>query len=111
MKEIETLRIEELKRLVLFGFAHLYLYRFHLESKTDDEIDVQVYAKLVQLDSRCGLNASLQLYGSIHKTTRSDVIQVLILLLKKDIHKDCTLTVASTIGVRNWRAGTERINR
>ena len=67
---------ESLRKLGWAGFAHLYLMRFRKESKTDDEIDIQVYTKLVELDSRLGTTASEQLDWCIEYTTRSDIIKV-----------------------------------
>ena len=58
------------------GFANLYLRRFEKESKSDNEIDIQVYDKLVQLDSKLGTTASEQLTCCLVYTTRSDIIKV-----------------------------------
>ena len=58
------------------GFAIKYLERFDKESKSDREIDREIYSKLVQLDSRLGTKASDQLYECILQTTRSDIIKV-----------------------------------
>ena len=69
---------EELKKGGAVGFADAYLDGCKAESKSDDEIDVQVYTKLVQLDSNLGTTAAEQLNRSLYYTTRSDIIQVLI---------------------------------
>ena len=58
------------------GFASEYLERFDKESKSDREIDREIYSKLVQLDSRLGTKASDQLYKCLSHTTRSDIIKV-----------------------------------
>ena len=58
------------------GFANVYLWRCNKESKSNDEIDKEVYAKLVELDSRLGTTASEQLFKCLLKTTRSDIIKV-----------------------------------
>ena len=64
------------------GFAHRYLRRrIKQESKSDDQIDIQVYTKLVQLDSKLGTTASEQLAKCLEFTARSDIIKVLILTL------------------------------
>ena len=68
----------ELKKRDAIGFAQVYLHRFLKESKTEDEIDIQVYIELVQLDSKLGTSASEQLRLGLYYTTRSDIIQVLI---------------------------------
>ena len=58
------------------GFASKYLERFVKESKSDREIDREIYSKLVQLDSSLGTKASVQLYKCLSHTTRSDIIKV-----------------------------------
>ena len=57
------------------GFASKYFERFDKESKSDREIDREIYSKL-QLDSRLGTKASDQLYKCLSRTTRSDIIKV-----------------------------------
>ena len=69
---------EELRKAGLYGFAHRYLIRCYTKGKSDDEIDVEVYKKLVQLDSKLGTTASKQLGRCLFHTTRSDIIQVFI---------------------------------
>ena len=68
-----------LKKLDAVGFAQIYLHQFNKGSNPEEEIDIEVYTKLVQLDSKLGTTASEQLYRSIYYTTRSDIIQVLII--------------------------------
>ena len=63
------------------GFANIYLERFDKESKSDREIDREIYSKLVQLDSRLGTRASEQLYWCLRRTTRSEIIKVSGLLV------------------------------
>jgi len=58
------------------GFAHAYLDRCKKESKTDDEIDIQVYTKLVELDSRLDTTAAEQLFSCVKLTQRLDLIKV-----------------------------------
>ena len=67
---------ENLKKGGAVGFAHKYLHQCDKKSKTGDEIDIQVYTKLVQLDSRLGTTASEQLTCCLYFTTRSDIIEV-----------------------------------
>ena len=51
--------------------------RWDEESKSDDQIDIEVYTKLVQLDSRLGTTASEQLQWCLNNTpTLSDIIKV-----------------------------------
>ena len=59
------------------GFAHAYLDRLiGKESKSDDEIDIQVYTKLVELDSRLDTTAAEQLFYCVQQTQRWDLIKV-----------------------------------
>ena len=67
---------EEIIKAGLAGYAHAFLNRGHEESKTEDEIDVEVYTKLVVIDSHIGTTASEQLYWCLRFTTRSDIIEV-----------------------------------
>ena len=70
MNEYETLR----KKWV--GFAALFLNRCNKESKSDDEIDKEVYSKLVELDTRLGTTASEQLFWCLYYTLNLDIIKV-----------------------------------
>ena len=65
-----------MKKTDLVGFANEYLWRCKKESKSEDEIDIQVYTKLVQLDSRLGTTAAEQLYWCVMHTQRWDFIKV-----------------------------------
>ena len=58
------------------GFATSYLSRCNLDSKSDDELDIQVYTKLMVLDSRLGLRAAEQLFYCVKYTNRLDFIKV-----------------------------------
>ena len=60
----------------LAGYANVYLRRCNEESKSNDEIDKELYAELVKLDTRLGTRASDQLYECLSHTTRSDIIEV-----------------------------------
>ena len=71
MKEYECLR----KRNWV-GFAAVYLRRLNEESKSNDEIDTEVYTKLVQLDENLGITASEQLFSCLKETTRWEIIKV-----------------------------------
>ena len=46
------------------GFAQVYLKQCHEEAKSSNEIDKEVYNKLVELDTRLGTTASEQLFES-----------------------------------------------
>ena len=58
------------------GFADVYLQRCNKESKTGDKVDVELYARLVALDTKLGTSSSEQLFYCLRKTTRWDVIKV-----------------------------------
>ena len=63
------------------GFADRLLKQYENESKSDDQIDIQVYTRLVELDSRLGTTASEQLRWCVEFTSRSDIIKVKIIVL------------------------------
>ena len=58
------------------SYAGLYLLRCNQESKSDDEIGVQVFTRLAELDSKLGTTASEQLGQILFQTTRLDIIKV-----------------------------------
>ena len=76
-----------------FGFARLYLAHCHgcsqrgtcchTTSKSRDQIDIQIYSKLVELDSKLGTIGSEQLYWCLHYKAPADSIKVWILLRNK----------------------------
>ena len=76
---------EDLRKKGLAGFAKLYLWRCNKESKSDDEIDKEVYSKLVELDTRLGTTASEQLFGCVFYTLNLDIIKVWFQLRIKEI--------------------------
>ena len=67
---------EIVKKKGFVGFADKYLYQF--KSKSQDQIDIHIYAKLVKLDTRLGTTASEQLRWCLEFTSRSDIIKVTI---------------------------------
>ena len=69
----------------LKDFASRYLEQFHDESKSNDEINKEVYTMLVELDTRLGTKASRQLYDCLCYTTRLDIITVGIFILMRDL--------------------------
>ena len=58
------------------GFAHFYFSRCSQETQSDNDIDKEVYTKLVELDTRLGTSSSEQLYYCLKNTIRSDIIKV-----------------------------------
>ena len=75
MTEYEHLRKNWFCRGLL-GFAEVYLWRCNKESKSDNEIDKEVYTKLVELDTRLGTTAYEQLYSCLYYTLNLDIIKV-----------------------------------
>ena len=67
---------EKLRKDGYVGFANFYLYRCDEESKTENIADVQLYEKLVELDTRLGTTASEQLYWCLNYSLRLDLIKV-----------------------------------
>ena len=62
-------------------FVRHYLGRCNEESnydyqKSNDNINKEVYTKLVELEKRLGKKASKQLFLCLYNTTRSDIIKV-----------------------------------
>ena len=60
------------------GFAHGYLHQCCQKSKSEDEIDIQVYNKLVKLDSKIGTTAAEQLCCLVFHSLRLDLFKVSI---------------------------------
>ena len=58
------------------NYASEYLDRCNKESKSNDNINKEIYTKLVELEKRLGKKASEQLYECLKNTTRSDIIKV-----------------------------------
>ena len=58
------------------GFAAVYLERCNKESKTGDKIDVYVYLRLIELDTKLGTSTSEQLNSCLVHTSRWDIIKV-----------------------------------
>ena len=54
------------------GFASLYLWR----SNSDNEKDIKVYKKLLELDSRLDTTAAEQLFHCVFYTQRLDFVKV-----------------------------------
>ena len=65
---------ENKKKNGFIGYANVYLWRCKEDS--NDQIDINVYKKLVELDTRLGVTASEQLYKCLPLTSRLDIIQV-----------------------------------
>ena len=66
---------ECLKKANYDGFRHVY-YRRYKESKSEDDIDEEVYSKFVKLDTRLGISPSEQLFMSVFSTLDLEMIEV-----------------------------------
>ena len=60
------------------GFATMFLVRCKKDSKSDEELDIQVYSKLMALDSKLGMTAAERLFYCVKFTKRLDFIKVWI---------------------------------
>ena len=69
---------ESLRKNNWVGFAEVYLDRCNKESESNEIIDIKVYKKLVELDTKLGTTASEQLFKCLYRTTRLDIIEVKI---------------------------------
>ena len=67
---------EKLRKTSFVGFVDVYLYRCDEESKTENIADVQLYKKLVELDTRLGTTATEQLFKCVFYSLRFDIIKV-----------------------------------
>ena len=65
-----------MEQIGAIGYAHIYLSRCKKESKSDDEIDIQVYSQLVKLDSRLCTKTTEQLFECVYYTQRLDLVKV-----------------------------------
>ena len=75
MKQVNDL-VGNIKKCNFIGYASVYLDRFHQESKSNDEIDIDVFKELVELDTKLGVTTSQQLYEGLYHTSRLDIIEV-----------------------------------
>ena len=62
------------------SYAGIYLLRCNQESKSDDEIDIEVFTRLAELDSKLGTSASEQLLQILSQTTREEIIKVCMIV-------------------------------
>ena len=76
MNEYDLLRKEN-----WVGFAQVYLARCYKDSEIENIADIQVYSKLVELDSRLATTATEQLFECLRYTLRLDILKVCISLL------------------------------
>ena len=65
-----------LKEKGFSGFAELYLQRCEEKSKSDHEIDVRAFTKLLELDSRLGMTACEILVRLLFRTKTWNIIKV-----------------------------------
>ena len=90
---------ERLRKEGWFGFAHVYLRHCNKDSNNGDNIDVEVYASLVELDTKLGVRSSEQLFWCILLTARWDIIKVRFYTRNKgmDIILDYRLRISPRI--------------
>ena len=62
------------------GYASFYLNTLKLESKSDDDIDIEIFINLMKLDSKFGKTVTEHLFESLQWTLRFDIIKVIIQL-------------------------------
>ena len=77
VNEYESLRKDD-----WVGFADVYLVKCYEESDADNKVDIPLYTKLVELDSKLGTNASEQLRSCINITTEWNFIKVFLVIGK-----------------------------
>ena len=70
---------EVLRKEGASGFAALYLERCDEETKEADEIDIELYARLVELDAKVETSSSEQLFECLLFTSRWEIIKVNII--------------------------------
>ena len=58
------------------GFAHVYFQTFDQKSDSNARIDIKVYKKLVEIDTKLGTTASEQLLLCLAYTNRLDIMKV-----------------------------------
>ena len=68
-----------------YGYAEYYLRNCWNDSKLINEADVEVYKRLVYIDTNLGTGLSLQLWRCLCWTTRWDIIKVLKFLQMKNL--------------------------
>ena len=66
----------ELNKDEYVGFADAFLRLCETESKSDQQIDIQAYAKLVELDSKLGTSAAEQLFMCVYYSPRLELVKV-----------------------------------
>ena len=54
----------------------MYLKRFDEESKEGNMIDIELYGRLVELDTKLGTSSSEQLFWCLTYTSRWEIIKV-----------------------------------
>ena len=72
----QIIDFERVKRKPEGSYAGQYLYRCDKESKSDDEMDMQVFEHLSELDTKLGTPASEKLFSYLSYRARWDIIKV-----------------------------------
>ena len=74
MQQVNDL-VGNIRKHNFVGYANIYLWRCNEENRMN-EIDIDNYKKLVELDSKLGTTASEQLFHILNQTTQLDIIKV-----------------------------------
>ena len=77
-----------IRSMVGQGYAHYYLAVCKDNSKMN-EVDASIYRQLIDIDSKLGTNASLQLWSCLYTTSRSDLIKVCSTIINKALNFFC----------------------
>ena len=67
---------KRLRELGLVGYAHLYLKTCWDKSELKNKADVNIYKRLLEIDSKLGTTQSEQLFECVFRSFRIDLIKV-----------------------------------
>ena len=81
--DFEELKDHDWKKTPDCGYADFYLRNCCNDIKLKNEADVEVYKRLVDIDTNLGIELSYQLLRCLCLTTRWDIIKVLKFLQMK----------------------------
>ena len=64
------------EKLGYVGYAHYYLHNCYDESELINKAEIEIYKKLLEIDSKLGTTQSEQLFGCVLYSVRMDLIKV-----------------------------------
>jgi len=79
IQEIHLDQVEQndrIRKCGYAGYAHCYLKKCWDESDLKNKADVEIYKKLLEIDSKFETTESEQLFGCLQWSTRKDLIKV-----------------------------------